>query len=213
MSNDEWERNYAVVMSQGSNITTPSQSLPQFETVSRDEHNNYQVQRNQDIPGPRETSSSEKEPVNNTPIPQNNNPRNQHDNSSQQTRDLATPQIQSQDDRQNPQVEPIPPPIPQPTVPQLAGKIPVTMHEPDKTHNPDSESQYMKLQKMSNQQATASEQASTPANRGKQVPFGLLLPVLMNQLDKDKGMQLQELFGKLKVGTGLNFFVVKCYMS
>jgi transcription initiation factor TFIID subunit 4 len=52
---------------------------------------------------------------------------------------------------------------------------------------------------MSNQQATVSEQPSSQVNRSKQVPFGLLLPILIPQLAKDRAMQLQTLFNKLKV--------------
>ncbi|KAI4366475.1 hypothetical protein MLD38_022349 [Melastoma candidum] len=62
----------------------------------------------------------------------------------------------------------------------------------------DSESQYLKLQKMSNQQASAPEQAGNRVNRAKQVPFALLLPVILPQLDKDRAMQLQTLYAKLK---------------
>ncbi|GMN32392.1 hypothetical protein TIFTF001_046592 [Ficus carica] len=46
----------------------------------------------------------------------------------------------------------------------------VTLQSQDRPHNPDSEceSQYLKLQKMSNQQATVAEQASNPPNGSKQ---------------------------------------------
>ncbi|CAI8596957.1 unnamed protein product [Vicia faba] len=71
-------------------------------------------------------------------------------------------------------------------------------HEVIKTNNPNCESQYAKLQQMSNQQATVNEQPSSQINRNKQVPFGLLLPILIPQLAKDKAMQLTTLFNKLK---------------
>ncbi|CAI8583791.1 unnamed protein product [Vicia faba] len=51
---------------------------------------------------------------------------------------------------------------------------------------------------MSNQQATVNEQPSSQINRSKQVPFGLLLPILIPQLAKDRAMQLTTLFNKLK---------------
>lgn len=60
---------------------------------------------------------------------------------------------------------------------------------------------------MSSQQAMVTEQPSTPMNRSKQVPFGLLLPVLLPQLDKDRAMQLTTLFTKLKVGPTCKFIV------
>ncbi|XP_045798374.1 transcription initiation factor TFIID subunit 4b-like isoform X1 [Trifolium pratense] len=78
-------------------------------------------------------------------------------------------------------------------------KDPIFNHEPIKTNNPNIESQYAKLQQMSNQQATVvSEQPSSQVNRSKQVPFGMLLPMLIPQLAKDRAMQLQTLFNKLK---------------
>ncbi|XP_020207990.1 transcription initiation factor TFIID subunit 4b isoform X2 [Cajanus cajan] len=81
---------------------------------------------------------------------------------------------------------------------QNSGKDPVLNNEVGKNHNPNSESQYAKLQQMSNQQATVPEQPSTPGNHSKQVPFALLLPILIPQLPKDRAMQLQTLFAKLK---------------
>nr|XP_043616687.1 transcription initiation factor TFIID subunit 4b-like isoform X2 [Erigeron canadensis] len=63
---------------------------------------------------------------------------------------------------------------------------------------PDNEAQ---LQRMRSQQAVAAGQAATNAmNRssGKQVPFALLLPVIEPQLDKDKAMQLQGLYARLR---------------
>ncbi|CAI8609438.1 unnamed protein product [Vicia faba] len=51
---------------------------------------------------------------------------------------------------------------------------------------------------MSNQQATVNEQPSSQINRSKQVPFGLLIPILIPQLAKDRAMQLTTLFNKLK---------------
>ncbi|WJX75470.1 hypothetical protein P8452_58999 [Trifolium repens] len=81
---------------------------------------------------------------------------------------------------------------------QKSEKDPVFNNEAVKTNNPNCESQYAKLQQMSNQQATVNEQPSSQVNRSKQVPFGLLLPILIPQLAKDRAMQLQTLFNKLK---------------
>lgn len=88
---------------------------------------------------------------------------------------------------------------------QKSEKDPVFNHEVIKTNNPNCESQYAKLQQMSNQQATVNEQPSSQINRSKQVPFGLLLPILIPQLAKDRAMQLQTLFNKLKVGFSNQF--------
>jgi len=82
---------------------------------------------------------------------------------------------------------------------------PVFNNEATKTNNPNEHSQYAKLEQMSNQQATVNEQPSSQVNRSKQVPFGLLLPRLIPQLPKDRAMQLQTLFNKLKVGFSNQF--------
>ena len=84
-------------------------------------------------------------------------------------------------------------------------KDPVFNNEAIKTNNPNEQSQYAKLQQMSNQQASVNEQPSGQVNRSKQVPFGLLLPILIPQLPKDRAMQLQTLFNKLKVGFSNQF--------
>ena len=85
---------------------------------------------------------------------------------------------------------------------QISEKTPILVHEPDRSSSIEGESQYSKLQKISNQQATITERASNPINhnnRAGQVPLGLLLLVLQAQLDKDRAMQLQTIFAKLKV--------------
>lgn len=89
-------------------------------------------------------------------------------------------------------------------IPQLPGmnvseKTSIPMSGPDRTQAVESEPQYLKLQKMSNQQAMVNEQANNRPNRLKQVPFAMLLPVILPQLDKDRAMQLKTLYGKLKV--------------
>ncbi|MED6224808.1 hypothetical protein PIB30_087706 [Stylosanthes scabra] len=81
---------------------------------------------------------------------------------------------------------------------QNLGKDHVPNNEVAKTQNPSSKSQYAKLQQISNQQATVNEQPGGQINRKNLVPFGMLLPILVPQLAKDRAMQLQTLFSKLK---------------
>ncbi|KAF8025038.1 hypothetical protein BT93_F2022 [Corymbia citriodora subsp. variegata] len=81
---------------------------------------------------------------------------------------------------------------------QVSEKNSLPMSEPGRVHALDSESQYLKLQQMSNQQAMVPKQAANRLNPVKQVPFALLLPVILPQLDKDRAMQLQTLYAKLK---------------
>ncbi|CAA7041623.1 unnamed protein product [Microthlaspi erraticum] len=88
--------------------------------------------------------------------------------------------------------------VPQTSGVQIPEKNP-TVNEPERSHNQESESQYMKLQKMSSQQARGVEQPVNPMNRNpKQVPFAALLPTLMAQLDKDRALQLRTLYSRLK---------------
>ncbi|KAL8030070.1 hypothetical protein ABFS82_14G260600 [Erythranthe guttata] len=54
---------------------------------------------------------------------------------------------------------------------------------------------------MSNQQSTTSSSSQQPGGNlklNKQVPFGMLLPIIQPQLDKDRAMQLQTLYYRLK---------------
>lgn len=70
-----------------------------------------------------------------------------------------------------------------------------TLHfsRPPSIHNSEKNPELPKI----NQHAVATEQK--PGNPRGQVPFGLLLPLLTPQLDKDRSMQLQTVFNKLKV--------------
>lgn len=123
------------------------------------------------------------------------------DMNQQQQTDIPNPlqQHQSQEDHQQKQAEQIPHQIARTTAMQTPQQNPFSVREPERAQFPDSESQYIKLQRMSNQQATINEQANNQMNRSKQVPFGALLPVIMPQLDKDRAMQLSTLYTKLKV--------------
>ncbi|OIW19803.1 hypothetical protein TanjilG_24502 [Lupinus angustifolius] len=69
---------------------------------------------------------------------------------------------------------------------QSSGKDSVHNHEVVQTHNPSNESQYAKLQQISNQQDSFAEQPGSQINRTNR------------QLPKDRAMQLQTLFTKLK---------------
>ncbi|KAF3535509.1 hypothetical protein F2Q69_00023233 [Brassica cretica] len=92
-----------------------------------------------------------------------------------------------------------PPQVPQTSGLQISEKN-RTGNEPERPHNQESESQFLKLQKMSSQQARGMEQPPVnPLNRNpKQVPFAALLPTLMAQLDKDRALQLRTLYSRLK---------------
>ncbi|CAL5429686.1 unnamed protein product [Camellia sinensis] len=118
--------------------------------------------------------------------------------SQQQQIDTSQELKQPQDDRQQRQLEQNPFHFSQTLGVQSSEKNLVHILEPDRTHNPESESHNPKLQNMNNQEAMTTEQAMNPMNCGKQVPFAMLLPVLQPQLDKDRAMQLHSLYYKLK---------------
>ncbi|KAK7376952.1 hypothetical protein VNO80_02372 [Phaseolus coccineus] len=180
------------VLSQGSNNTS-SQSLSQWPTSNPDSQTDGQNQEPKTAQ--QEQHSSEMEPK-------------QHGSHGEHLQHVASQDVnnphlsqkQSQDDCHQAQAPAVQVPLhnSQTIGIQNSGKDSVLNNEVVKSHNPSSESQYAKLQQMSNQQATVSEQPSSQVNRSKQVPFGLLLPILLPQLAKDRAMQLQTLFAKLK---------------
>jgi transcription initiation factor TFIID subunit 4 len=61
------------------------------------------------------------------------------------------------------------------------------------------DSQFLNFQKIGNQQTAGTDQAGNQKT-SKQIPVVLLLPALKPHLDKDREMQLQTLFNKLRVG-------------
>ncbi|XP_019058007.1 PREDICTED: transcription initiation factor TFIID subunit 4b-like isoform X2 [Tarenaya hassleriana] len=123
---------------------------------------------------------------------------NQHRNDIKQVNEPHLQHSQPPDHRQPGQLGEKPPQVPQTTGLQVSEKNPLS-NEPERSHNQESESQYLRLQKLSSQQARAVEQPVNPMNRGpKQVPFGVLLPTLVAQLDKDRAMQLHTLYARLK---------------
>ncbi|XP_027355821.1 transcription initiation factor TFIID subunit 4b-like isoform X3 [Abrus precatorius] len=169
-----------------------SQSLPKWPTSSQDNQTDCQNQEPKSAQQ-QEQHSSEMELKEQGPLVE------QLQNvASQDANNLPSSQKQSQDEslqghnvqvsNQNSRTIGV----------QNSEKDPVFNQEAVNTHNPNHESQYAKLQQMSNQQATVNEQPSSQINRNKQVPFGLLLPILIPQLAKDRAMQLQTLFNKLK---------------
>ncbi|XP_015575522.2 transcription initiation factor TFIID subunit 4b isoform X1 [Ricinus communis] len=70
---------------------------------------------------------------------------------------------------------------------QTSGRTPLPVSEPEKMQVSDTESQYLKVQKMGNQQTM-----------GMKLSFESLLPFLKPHLDKDREMHLQTLFDELR---------------
>lgn len=78
---------------------------------------------------------------------------------------------------------------------QISGKGPVQPPEPDKIHHSESHYQQPKLPQLNNQPAPGAEQANSP---GKKIAFHAMLPFLRPHLDKDRAMQLETIFNKLR---------------
>lgn len=57
-----------------------------------------------------------------------------------------------------------------------------------------------------NRQEELPRKLTNQTRRTKSVPFGLLLPIILPQLDKDKGIQLTTIYEKLKVRASQNSF-------
>ncbi|XP_073224999.1 transcription initiation factor TFIID subunit 4b isoform X2 [Cicer arietinum] len=169
-----------------------SQSLPPWPTSVHDNQSDCQNQE-PEIAQQQEQPSSDMELKQQGPVVE------QIQNvASQEASNLPLSHKQSQDECLQGQSVPASHQNSQTNVVPKSEKDPVFNHETIKTNSPNCESQYAKLQQMSNQQATVNEQPSSQINRSKQVPFGLLLPILIPQLAKDRAMQLQTLFNKLK---------------
>ncbi|KAJ9541551.1 hypothetical protein OSB04_028057 [Centaurea solstitialis] len=181
-------------LSQGTSHT-PSQLFQQWQSSNREGNASYsgeeevkahiQEQQSTAMEVNRQGSGSESQhPSNDTPREMNHIPSEP----SRPQEDLA----QQRADQHNVQMA-------QTTNIQNADKNPGHRQEPNISRNPDNESQLQRMHRMGNQ-AMATGQAANAMNRpaGKQVPFALLLPVIEPQLDKDRAMQLQGLYIRLR---------------
>ncbi|MBA0607053.1 hypothetical protein Godav_019420 [Gossypium davidsonii] len=179
------------VLSQGSNRVS-SQSLAQWPTVGQDGNANFQHQ--QPVQSAQQRSSEMEQKQQGVLVMGS---LQQPNDVPQGVNRLPPQQKQPQDDHQQGVAEQVSAQVPLMAGIQTTERSPIP-REPERTNIQDSESQYAKLQKMSNQQAGGTEQPNNQVNRGKQVPFAVLLPSLLPQLDKDRAMQLHTLYGKLK---------------
>ncbi|KAF9668491.1 hypothetical protein SADUNF_Sadunf14G0009200 [Salix dunnii] len=102
-----------------------------------------------------------------------------------------------QDDIKQEPVEQVPLQTPQSIGMQSSDQNPVPKSEPDKTKSSDGDPNFLNFQKMSNQQTAGTDQVGSQKN-SKQIPFAILLPALKPYLDKDREMQLQTLYNKLR---------------
>ncbi|VVA33867.1 PREDICTED: mRNAion initiation factor [Prunus dulcis] len=182
------------VLSQGSNNTS-SQSLLQLSTASQDVNTAGQIQQDQKIAQHRELHLYEMEPKQQGSIAENMQQKN---DASKVLNHFPLPQKHPHGDLQEGQAEQRPLQIPETTGMLISEKHPSSTEEHGIGPNLKSESQYLKLQKMSSQQSMITEQPRNPSNQSRQVVFYQLYPLLLPQLNKDRGRQLTTLFGRLK---------------
>lgn len=182
-------------LSQGTNHT-PSQLFQQWQSANREGNTSYSneeevkpqihEQQSSTMEANRHGSGSGSE----TQHPPNDTSREMNLSQSEPSR--------PQDDQHNVHMS-------QTMNAQNTEKNPVNSQEPNIARNPENESQLQRMHRMGNQQQqqamSATGQAANAMNRpsGKQVPFALLLPVIEPQLDKDRAMQLQGLYVRLRV--------------
>lgn len=179
--------------------STSSQPMAQWQNASQDENTNFHTQQGLESARLQEQHLQQMEQKQHGSVAENQQQQQNESSVSEEHNRNPLQHKQSQDDCQQGQVEEkTPSQVSQTTGIQISEKNPVAMHVPERIQNQVGGPQYSKIQKMSNQQAIGAEQPSNPMNRGKQVPFALLLPALVPHLDKDRAMQLHTLYGKLK---------------
>lgn len=130
----------------------------------------------------------------------------QKNDASQVLNHFPLPQKRLHGDLQKGQAEQKPLQIPETTGMPISEKHPSSTEEHGIAPNLKSESQYLKLQKMSSQQSMITKQPRNPSNQSRQVPFYQLYPLSLPQLNKDRGRQLTTLFGRLKVNPTRIFY-------
>ncbi|KAI3950038.1 hypothetical protein MKW92_013797 [Papaver armeniacum] len=111
---------------------------------------------------------------------------------------LPVQQNQSRPDQLQPQGEQ--------NAPQVLQEIVAAVKMPEQSAAQVAEQQvisenqqpYPQLQKTNNPPLSSAEQANNAQSRNRPVPFGLLIPMVMPHLEKDKAQQLKSLYTKLR---------------
>ncbi|CAK7347452.1 unnamed protein product [Dovyalis caffra] len=179
------------------NNQSSSQQFPNWPTAGQNDNGNNSeevdgksVQQHQH----QEQHSSAMETKPHGPNAEN---QQQQGDVPQEPTHLPVLQKNFQDDIKQELVEQVPLQTPQSIGMQSSEQNHVPKSEPDKMQISDGDSQFLNFQKMGNQQTAGTDQAGNQKN-SKQIPFVLLLPALKPHLDKDREMQLQTLFNKLR---------------
>ncbi|GMH16456.1 hypothetical protein Nepgr_018297 [Nepenthes gracilis] len=181
-------------MSQGSNQTS-SQMYFQWQASSRDENDSSQSQQFLRTPEQQVEQPSEVEVKQ---LGSSAESQQQEVGVSQAPSKLPLQHTQTQGTGQEQKAEQNSLEVPQSSGMQISENRTSQILEPDRTQNPNSESQFSNMKKFGSQQTTVQDQANSSANRARQIPFGSLLPIILPELDKDRAMQLNTLYSKLR---------------
>ncbi|GAB2293834.1 hypothetical protein Dimus_028046 [Dionaea muscipula] len=186
------DSNTSASLFQGSNQAS-GQLYSQWQLPSKNENDNNQSQQVSRIPDQQQQRPSELEV---SQLGSGEESRRLEFNATQTQGDLVVQHKQTHEFVQEFKTEPNTLDFHQSSSMQVLGSSTSQIQEPDKMQ---SNSQSANVQAYRSQQTTVQEQANTPVNRSpRQIPFGSLLPVILPELDKDKAMQLQALYNKLR---------------
>lgn len=182
------------VSSLGSNPPS-DQLIGQWQASSQEEslacQDQKQEQQHESLP--QEQLSSEMEPMPHCLIAEIHN---QEDGPSLENEKLPFQFSQSQDGQQHQQTEQTTSQPSEKNQIQVSEKDSVQHLEQDKMHQSGNQHQHPKPPQLSNQHAPVADHRNNPVRR---IPFYSIIPILRPHLDKDRSMQLEAIFNKLRV--------------
>ncbi|XP_042489959.1 transcription initiation factor TFIID subunit 4b-like isoform X2 [Macadamia integrifolia] len=183
------------ILSHGGNPTS-SRLVPQWHNSNQEENATSQTHQEE----PNNMQSQVQHSTETVLMHSGSGAENQQQQlvSSQEHSELPMQQKQSNDDQKKLQVEQNSLQMSQKNGAQISEQSPGHLPEKERLLLADSQNQYPKLQKMNNQLTTSADQASNPVSRGKTVPIAMLFPMMMPNLDKDRAMQLETIYAKLR---------------
>ncbi|XP_058114699.1 transcription initiation factor TFIID subunit 4b-like isoform X5 [Magnolia sinica] len=190
-SNSQLADSDSGMLAHGSNPTAnqligPQQTSNQEENLT---HQHHPKEEHHHLP-PQGQHTSETEQIPHGSTAENQHQQNVHSTENDQ---LPLQQKQSQDDQQHRQTE-------QNNNVQISEQIPVQRLEQDKFQQSEIQHQLSKLPQL-NKPAQAADRANNPMVQNRSpinISIGMLIPVLCSHLDKDRAMQLQTIFTKLR---------------
>ncbi|KAF9621235.1 hypothetical protein IFM89_016729 [Coptis chinensis] len=171
------------------NNSTANQSFPQWQ-VSNQEENVCVQNKEEEVKNSQNQGQTSSE----VDMMQQGSGSEIQVQQSGQVREQSQLQMQQKDDQLERQTEPNPHQLSKQSAVQVSEQNPVHYGGQDGTRQPENQQQFPNILKTNSPQAQTAESES----RSKQVSFGVMLPVLLPLLEKDRAMQLQALYFKLR---------------